>query len=114
MKILKWQIYLTTFFILMLENIVTKLPKRLIHFVKQFVKDYYEKKRGLETYLHFSAVNKEKNDTLLNGLSAGKATGMDSLPASFMKEIIACTLSDIINVSLHSSQIPECMKMQGW
>ena len=38
---------------------------------------------------------------------------MDSLPARFLKdgaEVIACPWSHIMNLSLHSSQIPEDMK----
>ena len=49
----------------------------------------------------------------MNGLTASKATGLDSLPARFLKdgaEVIACPLAHIINLSLHSSQIPEDMK----
>ena len=63
--------------------------------------------------MHFSTVSEEENENLLNELAASKATGMDSLPASFSKnsaEVIACPLSHIINLSLHSSQIPEDMK----
>ena len=62
----------------------------------------------MENYFIFS-VSEEEIETLSNGLTAGKATGMDSLPAKFFKDgavVIACLLSHIINLSLHSSQIP--------
>ena len=101
----------------MAEKLVNTLPKRPIHFAKQFLKDHYQKKGVVENYFHFSTVSKEEIENLLNGLTASKATGMDSLPARFLRdgaEVIACPLSHIINLSLHSSQIPGDMKMQGW
>ena len=101
------------FFTSVAEKLVNKLPERAIHFAKQFLKVYYQKKGVVENSFHFSTVSKEEIENLLNGLRAIKATGMDSLPARFLKdgvEVIACILSHIINVSLHSSQIPEDMK----
>ena len=98
----------------MAEKLVNKLSKRPIHFAKQFLKDYYQKKGVVENYFHFSTVSEEEIDNLLNGLTASKATGMDSSPARFLKngaEFIACPLCHIINLSLHSNKT---WKMQGW
>ena len=95
----------------MAEKLVNKLPKTAIHFVKQFLKDNYQKKGVVKFF--FSTVSEEEIKNLLNGLTASKATGMDSLPARYLKdgaEVIACPLSHIINLSLHSSQIPQDMK----
>ena len=89
------------------------LPKRPIHFAKQFLKYYYQKKGVVENYFYFLTVSEEEIENLLNGLTASKATGLDSLPAWFLKdgaEVIACPLAHIINLSLHSSQNPEDMK----
>ena len=100
------------FFTSVAEKLVNKLSKRPIHFAKRFLKDYYQKKGVVENYFHFSTVSEEEIENLLNGLTASKVTGMDSLPARFLKdgaEVIACSLSHIINLSLHSSQIPEDM-----
>ena len=96
----------------MAEKLVKKLPKRRKHFTKQFLKDHYQEK-GVENFFHFSTVGEEEIENLLNGLTARKATGLDSLPAKFLKddaEVIACPLTHIINLSLHSSQIPGDMK----
>ena len=96
----------------MAEKLVKKLPKRRKHFAKQFLKDYYQEKGVVENSFHFST-GEEEIENLLNGLTARKATGLDSLPARFLKvdaEVIACPLTHIINLSLHSSQIPEDMK----
>ena len=49
----------------------------------------------------------------MNGLTTSKATGLDSLPARFLKdgaEVFACPLVHIINLSSYSSQILEDMK----
>ena len=97
----------------MAEKLINKLPKRPIHFAKQFLKDYYQEKGVVENYFHFLTVGEEEIENLLNGLTASKATGLDSLRARFLKdgaEVIACPLAHIINLSLHSSQIPEDMK----
>ena len=97
----------------MAEKLVNKLPKRPIHFAKQFLKDYYQEKGVVENSFHFSTVGEEEIENLLNGLTASKATGLDSLPGRFLKdgaEVIACPLAHIIKLSLHSSQIPENMK----
>ena len=97
----------------MAEKLVNKLPKRPIHFAKQFLKDYYQEKGVVENSFHFLTVGEEEIENLLNGLTASKATGLDSSPARFLKdgaEVIACPLAHIINLSLHSSQIPEDMK----
>ena len=97
----------------MAEKLVDKLPKRPIHFAKQFLKDYHQEKGVVGNYFHFSTVGEEEIENLLNGLTASKATGLDSLPARFVKdgaEVIACPLAHIINLSLHSSQIPRDMK----
>ena len=101
------------FFTSVAEKLVDKLPKRPIHFAKQFLKDYYQEKGVVENSFHFLIVGEEEIENLLNGLTASKATGLDSLPARFLKdgaEVIACPLAHIINLSLHSSQIPEDMK----
>ena len=101
------------FFTSVAEKLVDKLPKRPIHFAKQFLKDYYQEKGVAENSFHFLTVSEEEIENLLNGLTASKATGLDSLPARFLKdgaEVIACPLAHIINLSLHSSQIPEDMK----
>ena len=97
----------------MAEKLLKKPPKRPIHLAKQFSKDYYQKKGVVENSFHFTTVSEKEIDNLLNGLTSSKATGMDSLPAMFLKdgaEVIACPLSHIINLALHSSQILEDMK----
>ena len=74
------------FFTSVAEKLVNKLPKRPIHFAKQFLEDYYQRKSVIENYFHFSTVSKKEIENLLNGLTASKATGMDSLPARFLKD----------------------------
>ena len=101
-----------SFFTSVAEKLVNKLPKRPIHFAKQFLKDYYQEK-GVENSFHFLTVGEEEIKNLLSGLTTSKATGLDSLPARFLKdgaEVLACPLAHIINLTLHSSQIPEDMK----
>ena len=102
MTLVSWKIVATWTWL------VNKLPKRPIHFAKQFLKDYYQEKGVVENSFHFLTVGEEEIENLLNGLTASKATGLDSLPARFLKdgaEVIACPLAHIINLSLHSSQM---------
>ena len=70
-------------------------------------------KDGVENYFHFPTIIQEEIKNLLNGLTSSKATGEDGLPARYLKdgaEVIACPLCHIINLSLHTTQIPEDMK----
>ena len=67
----------------------------------------------MENYFYFSTASEEEIENLLNGLTASKATGMDSLPARFLKdgaEVIACPLCHIINLPSCSRRNPEDMK----
>ena len=67
----------------------------------------------MKNYFHISTVSEEEIKTLLNGLTAGKVIGRDSLSARFLKDgavISACPLSHIIILSLHAIQVPEDMK----
>ena len=70
----------------MAEKLVNKLHERPIHFAKQFLKDHCLEKGVVENTFHFSTVGKEEIENLLNGLTASKATGLDSLPARFLKD----------------------------
>ena len=83
-KNLKVANILNKFFTSVEEKLVNKLPKRPIHFAKQFLKDYYQEK-GVENYFHFSTVGEEEIENLLNGLTTSKATGLDSLSARFFE-----------------------------
>ena len=99
LKIVKLQIFLTTFLLQWQKKWLTN-----------YLKDQYFRQTIFKRLL---AVIEEEIENLFDGLTASKVTLMDSLPARFLKdgtEVIACSLSHIINFSLHSSQIPEDMK----
>ena len=84
------------FFTSVAEKLVNKLPKRPMHFAKQFLKDYHQKKCVVENSVHLSTVSEEEIENLLNGLTACKANGMDSLPARVLKQgslLVHCPIS---------------------
>ena len=68
----------SNFFTSVAEQLINKLPKRPIHFPKQFLKDYHQEKSVVENYFHFLTVGEEEIENLLNGLTASNATGLDS------------------------------------
>ena len=96
LKLLKWQIYLQTFFPSVAENLVNKLPKRPILFT--IIKRLLPEKRCY--IICFLTVSEEKIGNLLNGLTEVKATGMNS---SLRKSGAASMYSAIESVSSYRS-----------
>ena len=63
----------------------------------------------------FEEVSQSFVKTQLKGLKAGKATGLDNIPARLLidsAEIIAAPIALLINISLTSGQVPAC-RMEG-
>ena len=98
------------FFTTVASKLVEKLPKRIDKFRKQFVEKFYRLKGVKPNDYSFSVVSENKILTYLNNLSAKKATGLDGIPARFVRDsasIIVCPLSHVINLSLIQGIVPD-------
>ena len=97
------------FFSNIADKLVNKLPPAKGIYGKQFVKSFYK----TNSILSLKLVTTDKVLKLLTELNSQKATGLDGLPAKFLKDgasTIAKPLSHIINMSITSGQIPKELK----
>ena len=95
------------------QLLVEKLPTRIDKFGKQFVEKIYRLKGVKPNDYSFSVVSENKILKYLNNLSAKKATGLDGIPARFVRDsasIIVCPLSHVINLSFIQGIIPFDLK----
>ena len=86
-----------------------KLPPVKGIYGKQFVKSFYK----TNSILSLKLVTTDKVLKLLTELNSQKATGLDGLPAKFLKDgasTIAKPLTHIINMSITSGQFPKELK----
>ena len=86
------------FYTTVASKLVEKLPKRIDKFGKQFVEIFYGLKGVKPNDYSFSVVSENKVLKYLNNLSAKKATGLDDIPARFVRDsasIIVCPLSHL-------------------
>ena len=95
-------------FILQLHrNLLSNCQTVLIKLVNNLLK-------GVKPYNYtFNVVSENKVLKYLNNLSAKKATGLDGIPARFVRDstsTIICPLSNVINLSLIQGTVPDDMK----
>ena len=79
----------------------------------KFIHQYYKQKGVVQNAFSFSLLSETEVCKMLKGLSPRKATGLDDLPARFIRdgaEGIAYPISYIINLSLKTGVIPDKMK----
>ena len=89
-----------SFYTTVASKLVQKLPKGLNQFGKQFVENFYRLKGVKPNDYSFSIVSENKILKCLGRLGAKKATGLDGIPARFVRDsasIIACPLRHVIN-----------------
>ena len=101
------------FFVTVASTLVNKLPTGLGRYGMDFVNDFYRKKNVKQNSFDLSQVSEEKVQKLLLKINASKSTGLDNLPAKFLKEaapIIGKPLTHIINLSIESGEVPCDMK----
>ena len=99
------------FFSNIADKLVCKLPPVKGIYGEQFVKLFYKTNSTLS--LKFKLVTADKVLKLLTELNPQKATGLDGLPAKFLKDgasTIAKPLTHIINMSIISGQFPKELK----
>ena len=87
--------------------------KGLNQFGKQFVENFYRLKGVKPNDYSFSIVSEIRILKRLGRLGAKKATGLDGIPARFVRDsasIIACPLRHVINLSLIQGSVPDDLK----
>ena len=95
------------------DNLVRKLPKALTSFGSGFVFNFYSSKGVLPESFSFAVISEGSVLKYLNTLCPTKATGLDGIPARFVKDsapIIAEPLSHIINLSIIQGVVPDDLK----
>ena len=101
------------FFTTVANKLVSKLPKAANIFNSKFIHQYYKQKGVVQNAFSFSLLSETEVCKMLKGLSPRKATGLDDLPARFIRdgaEGIAYPISYMINLSLKTGVVPDEMK----
>ena len=104
------------FFTSIASSLVQKLPRcsNLFSVNSTIFQDYYRSKLNGSTKLSLSTVSEEFIEKELCGLNASKSTGLDNIPARFLKDgasILKTPISHIVNLSISSSTVPTDFKM---
>jgi len=98
------------------STLVSKLPVSLGVYGKQFVDFFYSMKGVFKNSFSFALVSESTVLKYINHLSHSKATGLDGIPARFVKDgaaVNAGTLTHIINLSLIQGRVPDDLKWPG-
>lgn len=97
------------------EDLVRKLEKPTTKYGLGHVADFYQKEKGIKpNSFAFLDVSADDVHKALNNLSSNKATGIDAIPARFLKDgasVVAHPLSEIINQSLRIGIVPKDWKL---
>lgn len=102
-----------TYFTSIASSLVSKLPSCTGIFGKEFVTDYYQSKGVVQNTFRLSPVGEESVLKLLQKLSPSKATGLDNIPAKFVREgasQLTTPITHIVNLSMHTNKIPVDLK----
>ena len=94
-------------------KVANKLSKAVNIFNSKFIHQYYKQKGVVQNTFSFSLLSETEVCKMLKGLSPRKATGLDDLPARFIRdgaEGIAYPISYIINLSIKTGVVPDEMK----
>ena len=81
---------------------------------KKCVESYYSEKSVVQDSFSFTGVTHTKVQEIINNICADKATGLDGMPAKFLKDAvhqISVPLSHIINMFLASGIVPKELKL---
>ena len=102
------------FFTTIAAKLVEKLPIASGRFGLDYIKSYYNRLNVSENSFLLKSVSHELIVRILSSMSPCKATGLDNIPARFVKdgaEIIAQPVRHIINLSLSVGKVPEDFKL---
>ena len=92
---------------------VSKLPNGPGVYNKKFFEKFYHNKKVVLGNFTLSHVSEEKVYKLLNKLGANKATGLDGLPARFIKDsidYIVKPITFIVNIYISTGVVPADLK----
>ena len=101
------------FFTTIASKLVEKLPAGLGKYGFDHVVSFYQKMKVKKDAFNLSQVNEETVLKHLETVNPGKATGLDNLPAKFIRDgpkHLAPPLTHIIHLSLHSGKVPDELK----
>ena len=79
-----------------------------------YVTDFYQRLNVTQNVFHLGNVTYDQVCKILSGMGSSKATGMDELPAQFIKDgasVIACPVTYMINLSLSRGKVPDDLKL---
>ena len=104
------------FFTNIASKLVDKLPKCINMFsvASSAFQDYYGSKLTNSNKLHLSPVCEEFVEKELLGLNPSKSTGLDNIPARFLRDgasVLKGLLTHIINLSITSGIVPDDFKV---
>ena len=105
--------HINAFFTDIAQNLVTKLPKGSGKYNVKAMYDYYNRKGVKQNSFGLKPVSEEFVFKELKNLNGSKGTGLDNMPAKFIKdsaESIKGPITYIINLSIKSEQVPNEMK----
>ena len=94
-------------------KLVEKLPRCLNKYGRNFVSKYYTAKGVVPNSFSFSIVSENKILKHLEKLSANKATGLDGIPARFIRDsasFITGPITHIVNLSIIQGSVPDDLK----
>ena len=98
------------------STLVDKLPACGRTFGKPYVTNFYKNLKVSNNAFNLAPVSEGEVLSIINNLCASKATGLDEIPAKFLKDgsvQVASPLTHIINLSLHSGVIPTILSVLG-
>ncbi len=101
-------------FSLIANSLVDMLPLSNGRYGIDFVKRFYSKQVVLPNSFSFAKVSANQITKMLEELKVSKSTGLDNIPAIFLRDaadIIVPTISFIVNLSLENGIIPSDMKI---
>ena len=98
------------------SKLVVKLPNcsNMFSVAPSAFQDYYGSKLTNSNKLHLSPVCEEFVEKELLGLNPSKSTGLDSIPARFLRDgasVLKGPLTHIINLSITSGIVPDDFKV---
>ena len=103
-----------SFFTEIASALVNKLPSCTGRFGISHINRYYQSLNVTKNMFGLTNVSEDQVSAILCKMSGNKATGLDNLPAKFVKDstsIITKPLTHVINVSINSGCIPSDLKM---
>ena len=103
-----------SFFTTVASTLVSKLPFGKGIYGKDYVSRYYAGLNVSRDSFSLGKVTENKIRKLLNNISTNKATGLDNLPARFVKDsaqIITSPITHIVNLSITLGIVPDELKM---